>query len=127
MIPVPSGVRVWLSSGVTDMRRGMNGLSLQVQEALGRDPVAGDLYVFRGRRGNLIKVLWHDGQGFPGLIDPAELAIACHQHGSYSYTANAGAAGRSFKLRGALEGRVPSCLQLTRDMPFGGVDQIVAP
>ena len=57
MIPVPSGVRVWLSSGVTDMRRGMNGLSLQVQEALGRDPVAGDLYVFRGRRGNLIKVL----------------------------------------------------------------------
>ena len=48
MIPVPSGVRVWLSSGVTDMRRGMNGLSLQVQEALGRDPVAGDLYVFRG-------------------------------------------------------------------------------
>jgi transposase len=64
VIPVPSGVRVWLSSGVTDMRRGMNGLSLQVQEALGRDPVAGDLYVFRGRLGNLIKVLWHDGQGF---------------------------------------------------------------
>ena len=64
MIPVPVGVRVWLSSGVTDMRRGMNGLSLQVQEALGRDPCAGDLYVFRGRQGNLIKVLWHDGQGF---------------------------------------------------------------
>lgn len=64
MIPVPTGVRVWLSSGVTDMRRGMNGLSLQVQEALGGDPCAGDLYVFRGRRGNLIKVLWHDGQGF---------------------------------------------------------------
>ena len=64
MIPVPVGVRVWISGGVTDMRRGMNGLSLQVQEALGRDPCAGDLYVFRGRRGNLIKVLWHDGQGF---------------------------------------------------------------
>jgi len=42
------------------MRRGMNGLSLQVQEAFGRDPHAGDLYVFRGRRGDLIKVLWHD-------------------------------------------------------------------
>ena len=63
MIPVPSGVRVWLATGVTDMRRGMNGLTLQVQEALGRDPYAGDLFVFRGRRGNLIKVLWHDGLG----------------------------------------------------------------
>ena len=63
MIPVPSGVRVWLATGVTDMRRGMNGLTLQVQQAMGRDPYAGDLYVFRGRRGNLIKVLWHDGLG----------------------------------------------------------------
>src|SRR5215203_3108054 len=63
MIPVPSGVRVWLATGVTDMRRGMNGLSLQVQESFGRDPHAGDLYVFRGRRGDLIKVLWHDGLG----------------------------------------------------------------
>jgi transposase len=59
VIPVPSGVRVWLATGVTDMRRGMNGLTLQVQEAMGRDPYAGDLFVFRGRRGNLIKVLWH--------------------------------------------------------------------
>jgi transposase len=63
MIPVPSGVRVWIATGATDMRRGMNGLSLQVQEAFGRDPFAGDLYIFRGRRGDLIKVLWHDGLG----------------------------------------------------------------
>jgi transposase len=63
MIPVPSGVRVWLATGATDMRRGMNGLTLQVQEAMGRDPHGGDLYVFRGRRGDLIKVLWHDGLG----------------------------------------------------------------
>src|SRR5947199_9415083 len=63
MIPIPSGVRVWLAVGRTDMRRGMNGLALQVQEALRRDPHAGDLYVFRGARGNLIKVLWHDGLG----------------------------------------------------------------
>ncbi len=63
MIPVPSGVRVWIASGATDMRRGMNGLSLQVQEAFGHDPFAGDLYIFRGRRGDLIKVLWHDGLG----------------------------------------------------------------
>ena len=63
MIPVPSGVRVWLAVGRTDMRRGMNGLSLQVQETLGRDPFAGDLFVFRGKRGDQIKVLWHDGLG----------------------------------------------------------------
>ena len=63
MITPPSGVRVWLAAGVTDMRRGMNGLALQVQQGLHRDPHAGDLYVFRGRRGDLLKVLWHDGLG----------------------------------------------------------------
>ncbi len=63
MIPVASGVRVWLAVGHTDMRRGMNSLALQVQEVLKRDPHAGDLYVFRGRRGHLIKILWHDGIG----------------------------------------------------------------
>jgi transposase len=63
MITPPSGVHVWLASGVTDMRRGMNGLALQVQQALRRDPHAGDLYVFRGKRGDLLKVLWHDGLG----------------------------------------------------------------
>ena len=47
MIAPPSGARVWLATGATDMRRGMNGLALQVQEALHRDPHAGDLYVFR--------------------------------------------------------------------------------
>jgi transposase len=63
MIPVPSGVRVWLATGFTDMRRGMNGLAIQVQETLQRNPHGGHLFVFRGKRGDLIKVLWHDGQG----------------------------------------------------------------
>ena len=63
MIPVPSGVRVYLATGVTDMRRGMNTLALQVQESLGRDPHGGDLFIFRGRRGDLVKCLWHDGIG----------------------------------------------------------------
>ena len=63
MIPVPSGVRVWLAVGHTDMRRGMNSLAIQVQQGLGRDPHAGDLYVFRGKRGHLIRILWHDGIG----------------------------------------------------------------
>ena len=63
MIPMPANVRVWIATGHTDMRRGMNGLALQVQEGLKRDPHAGDLYVFRGKRGDLIKCLWHDGIG----------------------------------------------------------------
>lgn len=63
MIVPPLGVRVWLATGTTDMRRGMNSLSLQVQQALGRDLHGGDLYVFRGKRGDLLKILWHDGLG----------------------------------------------------------------
>jgi transposase len=63
MIPVPAGVQVWIATGHTDMRRGMNSLALQVQEGLKRDPHAGDLYVFRGKRGDLIKIIWHDGLG----------------------------------------------------------------
>jgi transposase len=63
MIPVPGNVRVWLAVGHTDMRRGMNGLALQVQESLRRDPHAGDLFVFRGRSGKLVKIIWHDGIG----------------------------------------------------------------
>ena len=63
MIPVPSDVRIWIATGHTDMRRGMQGLALTVQESLKRDPHAGDLYIFRGRRGNLAKILWHDGVG----------------------------------------------------------------
>ncbi len=63
MIPVASGGRVWIATGHTDMRRGMNTLALQVQETLDRDPHGGDLYVFRGKSGKLIKILWHDGLG----------------------------------------------------------------
>jgi transposase len=63
MIAVPSGARIWVATGVTDMRKGMHGLALLVQEGLKRDPFAGDVYVFRGRGGALIKALWHDGLG----------------------------------------------------------------
>ena len=51
MIPIPSGLKVWIATGHTDMRRGMQSLALTVQESLKRDPHAGDLYIFRGRRG----------------------------------------------------------------------------
>jgi transposase len=63
MIPVPAGVRVWLATGHTDMRKGFASLALLVQEKLAQDPHTGHLFVFRGRRGDLIKVIWHDGQG----------------------------------------------------------------
>ena len=63
MIPVPAGVRVWLATGHTDMRRGFPGLALMVQETLKADPHAGHLFVFRGKRGDLVKIIWHDGQG----------------------------------------------------------------
>jgi len=63
LIAVPSGARIWVATGVTDMRKGMHGLALLVQEGLKRDPFAGDIYVFRGRGGSLVKALWHDGLG----------------------------------------------------------------
>ena len=63
MIAIPGNVRVWLATGHTDMRRGFPSLARLVQEGLKRDPHIGDLYVFRGRRGDLIKIIWHDGQG----------------------------------------------------------------
>jgi hypothetical protein len=58
MIPVPSGVRVWLATGHTDMRRGFPSLSLQVQDVLRQDPLSGHLFCFRGRKGDLLKVIW---------------------------------------------------------------------
>ena len=63
MIPVPAGARVWLAAGVTDMRRGFATLAAQAEATLRLDPYAGHLFVFRGRRGDLIKVIWYDGQG----------------------------------------------------------------
>lgn len=62
MISAPPGVRVWLAGGITDMRCGMNTLLLRVQQGMGRNPHEGDLFVFRGRRGHLIKLLWADRQ-----------------------------------------------------------------
>jgi transposase len=64
VITVPAGVRIYLACGVTDMRRGFNGLSLMAQDVLKQDPFAGHLFAFRGRRGDLVKILYWDGQGF---------------------------------------------------------------
>ncbi len=63
MIGLPTGSRIWLAAGVTDMRRGMDGLASLVQTALQEDPFAGHLFIFRGRRGDLLKILWWSGDG----------------------------------------------------------------
>ncbi|NKX75384.1 IS66 family insertion sequence element accessory protein TnpB [Rhodobacteraceae bacterium R_SAG3] len=63
MIAFPAGVQVWIAGGTTDMRRGMNTLALQVQKGIGRDPHSGEIFCFRGRKGDLVKILWHDGVG----------------------------------------------------------------
>ena len=60
---IPSGTRVWLAAGATDMRRGFDGLAAIVQERLGADPFSGHLFLFRGRRGDLVQMLWWDGDG----------------------------------------------------------------
>jgi transposase len=63
MIPVPGNTRVWLAAGVTDMRRGFNTLAAQTEKLLAEAPYSCHLFVFRGRRGDLLKIIWWDTQG----------------------------------------------------------------
>jgi transposase len=72
MIPVPSNTRVWLAAGVTDMRRGFNTLAAQAEKTLEQDPFSGHLFVFRGRRGDLLKIIWWDSQGACLFSKPLE-------------------------------------------------------
>ena len=63
MIGLPLGTRVWLGAGVTDMRKGMDGLAALVQTTLAENPFSGHVFVFRGKRGDLVKLLWWSGDG----------------------------------------------------------------
>ena len=63
MMGLGAGTRIWIVAGVTDMRRGFVGLAGMVQTALGENPFSGQVFVFRGRRGDLVKLLWWDGDG----------------------------------------------------------------
>ena len=63
MIGLPAGTRVWIAAGITDMRSGFPGLAAKVQTALGENPLSGDVFIFRGRRGDLIKILWATDDG----------------------------------------------------------------
>ena len=63
MMGLASGSRIWLAAGFTDLRKGMDGLSALVQMALQENLYSGQMFVFRGRRGDKIKLLWHSGDG----------------------------------------------------------------
>lgn len=63
MIPLSSLTRIFLACGATDMRKGFDGLAVLVQQVLQQNPHSGALFAFRGKRGDLVKLLWYDGQG----------------------------------------------------------------
>jgi transposase len=63
MIEPPANTRIWLVAGVTDMRRGFTGLSAMVQTTLQENPFSGHVFIFRGRRGDLVKLLWYEDSG----------------------------------------------------------------
>ena len=71
MISLPAGTRIWIAAGVTDMRRGFHGLSAQVQTLLEQQPLSGHVFVFRGRRGDILKVLWFDGRRTVPAVEAA--------------------------------------------------------
>ncbi len=89
MIPVPSNTRIWLAAGVTDMRRGFNTLAAQAERVLAEDPYSGHLFVYRGRRGDLIKIIWWDSQGaclFSKRLERGRFVWPSPAHGKVSVT-----------------------------------------
>ncbi len=63
MIAVPMNAQVWLAAGVTDMRQGFAALAARAEQTTKQSPFSGHMFVFRGRQGDLIKIIWWDGQG----------------------------------------------------------------
>lgn len=95
MITFEQGTKVYLACQPVDMRKGFNGLAAQVSTVIRMDPYCGHVFVFRGKRGDYVKVLYWDGSGlclyakrlekgrfvWPPIIDerlhltPAQLAL----------------------------------------------------
>ena len=89
MIGLPSGTRIWLAAGRTDMRRGFDGLAALAQSALDQEPFSGHVFVFRGRRGDIVKLLGWDGQGmclFAKRLEKGRFIWPQAQSGSVSLT-----------------------------------------
>jgi len=87
---VGAGTRIWLAAGTTDMRKGFTGLSALVQNVLASSPFTGHLFVFRGRRGDLLKILWWDGTGLCLMakrLERGRFIWPLAQSGSVSLTA----------------------------------------
>jgi transposase len=63
VIELRTGTRIWIAAGYTDLRRGFQGLTTLVETVLEQAPYSGHVFVFRGKRGDLIKLLWWDGDG----------------------------------------------------------------
>lgn len=85
-----SNTRVWLAAGVTDMRRGFNTLAAQAAKTLAADPFCGHLFVFRGRRGDLLKIIWWDSQGaclFSKRLERGRFVWPAARDGKISLTA----------------------------------------
>lgn len=90
MIALPTGTRIWVAAGVTDMRKGFDGLAAQVQAALAESPFSGHVFVFRGRAGDRVKVLWWDGSGlclFAKRLERGRFVWPQAQSGSVSLSA----------------------------------------
>ena len=115
MITVPAGVRVYLALGTTDMRKGFDGLSLLAQEVLREDPFSGHLFVFRGRRGDLIKVLYWDGQGLCRFGKRLERGRFIWPQAAREGTVMLSPAQLAMLLEGSTGGR--RCAPLVRPVP----------
>jgi transposase len=63
MISPPAGVRIMVASRPVDFRSGLDGLAAMVQRALHENPFAGDIFVFRAKRADRVKILYWDGTG----------------------------------------------------------------
>ena len=63
MLTLALPTRVFLSTAPADMRKSFDGLAALVKAHLGSDPLSGDLFVFRGKRGDMMKILYWDGTG----------------------------------------------------------------
>ena len=85
MIGPGTGVRVYLACGTTDMRKGIAGLAALAQDVLRQKPTSGAVFAFRGRRGDRLKLLYWDGQGFSVLqgagAGPVSVAVGGGRHG----------------------------------------------